>query len=156
MKNKFIILLATGLTIILFSCKNTNSKVDNNQTPALTSEPRVIKEKDTVKLSKIVNSLIDISAKDFYTNQQPAPVDFKDVKLKYHKKHNGEELYILCGVFITHDKQATQFATLKNYGYEQWVGNNAVTYCQNSREISYTKEDLTIVLRTRYNEIKNK
>ncbi|HMN49276.1 MAG TPA: hypothetical protein PKD67_09085 [Ignavibacteriaceae bacterium] len=154
MKKYLTTLLLTFLTLIFFSCNNNNSKGNNKQSPIISSDSNLSKEIQTDKLDNIVNSIINLSANDFYKNQQPTPVDFKNVKLKYIKKPNGEELYILCGQFVTNDKQETQFATVKNSDYEQWVGNSALTYCQNSKEITYTKENLSSALKNKFNSLK--
>jgi hypothetical protein len=154
MKKHLAIVLLTVLTVILFSCINNNPKTNNSQSPITTSDSSVSKEPKIDKLDNIVSLIIDISAKDFYKNQRPAPVDFKNIKLKYIKKPNGEELYILCGQFVTKDNQETQFATVKNSDYEQWVGNSALTYCQDSKEIPYTKVDLSSALKNKFNSLK--
>lgn len=154
MKKHLTIISLTVLAVIFFSCNNSKSKSNNNQSSIIVSDSIVSKEIQIDKLDNIVASIIDISANDFNKNQQPAPVDFKNVKLKYIKKPNGEELYILCGQFVTNDKQETQFATVKNSDYEQWVGNSALTYCQNSKEIIYTKEDLSSALKNKFNSLK--
>jgi hypothetical protein len=154
MKKHLSILSLAVLTVILFSCNHSNTKANNNQTPIVESDRIVSNEITTDKLDNIVSSIINISANDFYKNQQPAPVEFKNVKLKYIKKPNGEELYILCGQFVTEDKQETEFATVKNSDYEQWIGNSASTYCQDSKEIPYTKEDLSLKLKNKFNSLK--
>ncbi len=154
MRKYFITLSLAVLTVILFSCNNKNSKENNTQTPVESSGNLASKVLSANELDSIVSLIIDISAKDFYKNQQPAPVNFSDVKLKYIKKQNGEELYILCGRFITIDKQETPFATVKNIDYEQWVGTSALTYCQDSKEILYTKSDLSSALKTKFESLK--
>ena len=154
MKKHLAILLLTVMTVILFSCDSNNSKTNNSQSPIVPSDSTVSIEIKIDQLDTIVSSIIDISANDFYKNQQPSPVDFKNVKLKYIKKTSGEELYILCGQFVTNDQQETPFATIKNSDYEQWVGKNALTYCQDSKEISYTKEDLSTLLKNKFNSLK--
>lgn len=154
MKKYFTTLSLAVLTVILFSCNNKNSKENNTQTPVESSGNLASKVLSANELDSIVSLIIDISAKDFYKNQQPAPVNFSDVKLKYIKKQNGEELYILCGRFITIDKQETPFATVKNIDYEQWVGTSALTYCQDSKEILYTKSDLSSALKTKFESLK--
>ena len=149
------IILSLAVAILLaFSCNTKNPNETKNQSPVAGSDSLASTEIQTEKLDSIVRLLLDISAADFYKNQQPAPVDFKNVKLKYIKKTNGEELYILCGQFVTNDKQEIQFATVKNIDYEQWIGNSALTYCQTSKEISYTKEDLSSTLKNKFNSLK--
>lgn len=153
MKKSLTILSFAFWAIMLISCNN-NTEENKHKSPSVSSDNLVSIENQTDTLDKIVNSIIDISAKDFYKNQQPAPVDFKNVKLKYIKKTNGEELYILCGQFVSSDKQEIQFATVKNSDYEQWIGNSALTYCQDSKEIPYTKENLSSELKNKFNSLK--
>jgi hypothetical protein len=154
MKKKLIIFSMSVLTVIIFSCNNSNSKANNNKSTVSNTDNLIAKESKTDTLDNIVRSIIDISANDFYKNQQPEPVAFKNVKLKYIKKTNGEELYILCGQFVTNDKQEIQFATVKNSDYEQWVGTSAITYCQDSKEMSYTKIDLSSALKKKFDSLK--
>lgn len=154
-KHRFNFTLAC-LSLLLLSCSNPSSETKTTAPPQpapATTDSIPTMEIPAPKLDSIVASVISLSANDFYKNQKPAPVDFKDVKLKYIKKTNGEELYILCGQFITSDQQATDFATVKNSDYEQWIGTSASTYCQNSAIIKYTKEDLAIALKNKFNAL---
>lgn len=152
MKKHFIILSLTILSVIIFSCSNSRSDENNHKEITVTADS-LLNNKETGGLDSIVSTVVEISARDFVKNQQPAPVDFKNVKLKYIKKSSGEELYILCGQFVTADKQEIQFATIKNSDYEQWIGNSALTYCQDSKEISYTKRDLSTLLKNKFDSI---
>lgn len=154
MKKYLPVFLLTILIVIFFSCSNSNTKTSSDQSAVVSSDSIVSEEQQAEKLDSIVSLIIDISANDFRKNQQPAPVDFTNVKLKYIKKTNGEELYILCGQFVTNDKQEVQFATVKNIDYEQWVGNSAMTYCQDSKELPYTKEDLSSALKNKFESLK--
>lgn len=154
MKKLFSILSLAILTAIIFSCRNSNSKSKEGSSPVTNPVVGISKEIRSDQLDSIVSIIISVSANDFFKNQQPAPVDFKNVKLKYIKKPDGEELYILCGQFVTGEKQEIQFATIKNIDYEQWIGNSALTYCQSSKEIPYTKEDLSQALKNKFNSLR--
>jgi len=154
MKKLLTILALIVMVVITYSCKNSNTKANYSKSPVTDQVSDVPKELRSDRLDSIVNLIISISANDFIKNQQPEPVDFKNVKLKYIKKPNGEELYVLCGQFVTADKQETQFATIKNIDYEQWIGNSALTYCQTSQEIPYTKEDLSYALKNKFDSLK--
>ena len=101
--------------------------------------------------------IIDISAHDFYKNQLPLPTAFRNVQIRYNIKPNKEILYIMCGQFTTQDKQNsdewTHFTTIKNSDYEQWIGPNGLTYCENSKEIPYSKADLSTELKNKINSL---
>ncbi len=154
---KLNFLFLTSILFVAFNLESCNSKKETKDetTSEKTKEIENFKiENDS--LEKILISIIDISANDFYKNQKPLPIEFRNVQIKYHLKPNNEMLYILCGQFQTDDKteEWTQFATIKNYDYEQWIGPNGSTYCENSTEISYTKKDLSTELKNKLNSIK--
>ena len=130
-------------------------QTDSSHTGSV-SIPSVIAQNDS--LDAVVKSIIEISANDFYKNQQPLPASFRNVQVKYSIKPNKEVLYILCGEFATQDKQKndewTHFTTIKNSDYEQWIGPNGLTYCENSKEIPYPKADLSTVLKNRLDSLR--
>lgn len=139
--------------MLLFSCQHPTSKGNSQPTPTASADALPLKVIPSTQLDTLVPALLTLSANDFYNNQPPAPIAFKDVKLNYIKKPSGEELYILCGIFVTSDQKETPFATIKNKDYEQWIGTNALTYCQESQEIPYTKEDLATALKTKFDAL---
>lgn len=138
--------MVTFLTVFLNAC---NSPSDNTHThtsqASIDSIPSVIAKNDS--LDAVVKTIIEISANDFYKNQQPLPTHFKNVQIKYNIKPNNEILYILCGLFTTMDKEKNNewihFTTIKNSEYEQWIGQGGLTYCENSKEIPYSKTNLS-------------
>lgn len=154
MKKYIVVIKLSILSVFLFSCSNSNTEETKAQKPSITIDSTISSESKGKDLDNIVNSIIEICADDFNKNQQPAPIDFKNVKLKYIKKSNGEELYILCGQFVTNDKQEIPFATIKNSDYEQWIGKNSLTYCEDSQEIPYTNKDLTSLLKLQFDLLK--
>lgn len=149
-------IMMTFLTVFLTAC---NTRTDENQTPtskvSIDSIPSVIAQNDS--LDAVVKSIIEISANDFYKNQQPLPLAFRNVQIKYSIKPNKEILYILCGQFTIQDNQKSDewihFTTIKNIDYEQWIGPNGLTYCENSKEIPYSKADLSIELKNKLNSL---
>ncbi len=153
MKRHFAILSLTVFILVLLSCNNNDSKVNNNHSPEVSSDSTRFSETQIATLDSIVNILLDASAKDFYDHQPPVPIGFRNVQIKYFE----EELYIICGEFLAKDEQNkekwTAFATIKTSGYEQWIGANASTYCQNSKVISYKISDLSSTLKSRFDTL---
>jgi hypothetical protein len=144
------------MTVIFMSCKSGSDKTQANSSQVSSeSIPSVVAQNDS--LDAVVKSIIEISANDFYKNQQPLPTAFRNVQIKYSIKPNKEILYILCGQFTTQNKQSndewTHFTTIKNSDYEQWIGPNGLTYCENSKEIPYKKTDLSVELKDRLNSL---
>jgi hypothetical protein len=143
-----VIFLASNI----MSCNSKRENKSKSTSEKLKSAESFEIQNDS--LDKVVNAIIDISANDFYKNQKPLPVDFRNVLIKYHLKPTKEMLYILCGQFQEKDKSEwTQFATIKNSDYEQWIGPNGSTYCENSTEIPYKTTDLSTKLKKRLNSL---
>jgi hypothetical protein len=161
-KNQFLkVTICLLITMfMLFSCNYSSKKKEVNSTEIKKdSIADLVTENDTIDV--IVKSIIEISAKDFYKNQNPLPTEFRNVQLKYSIKPNKEILYILCGQFSNQENQKNtewiQFTTIKNSAYEQWIGPNGLTYCENSKEIPYKKVELTLELKNKLNQLmKNK
>lgn len=140
------------LTVFFVSCKSGTENKQNNSSQDSSAN---IPKNDTIEV--VVKLLIDFSANDFYKNQQPLPTAFKNVQIKYSIKTKNEILYILCGQFTTQDKQNsdewTHFTTIITDPYEQWIGSNALTYCDNSKEIPFTKANLSTELKNKLNSL---
>ncbi len=142
-------------TVFLTSC---NSRSDNNNHSSKGSPDSIsLIETQNDSQDSIVHFLLDVAAKDFHDHQPPVPLGFRNVQLKYLTQPNKEKTYIICGQFLNQDNQNkeewTHFATIKTDPYEQWMGSNALAYCQDSKEIAYTKFDLSIALKSRYDSL---
>lgn len=134
------------LTAFFISCKSgTNETQAQSSHVSIDSIPSVIAQNDS--LDVVVKSIIDISANDFFKNQLPLPTKFRNVQIKYSIKPDKEILYFLCGEFTTQDNPKNDewihFTTIKNTEYEQWIGPGGLTYCENSKEIPYSKTNLS-------------
>lgn len=146
------------LTVYFISCNSSANETQiKSNNVSIDSIPSIIAENDSLDI--IVKSIIDIAANDFYKNQQPLPTNFRNVQIKYSIKLNNEILYYLCGQFATqgHPKndEWTHFTTIKNSDYEQWIGPNGLTYCENSKEIPYSKTNLSTDIENKLLSLKN-
>lgn len=148
-----------SIILLVFLLSACNSSPDKKQTGSPQTDqnslPSTEIQSDSIDI--IVKSIIKISADDFYKNQQPLPVAFRNVQIRFSIKPNKEVLYILCGEFSTQDKQNQDewihFTTIKNIEYEQWIGPNGLTYCENSKEIPYSKTNLSVALLNQLNSL---
>ena len=145
------------LTLFLTSC-NTGSENKNHSSKG-SPDSISLTETQNASLDSIVQFLLDASAKDFYDNQPPTPGSFRNVQVRNLIGPNAENHYMICGQFLAQDKQNndewTSFATIKTDPYEQWIGSNALTYCQDSKEISYKISDLSSALKSRFDALQN-
>ena len=147
----------TVFTIFLASCNTRTDNKNNSSKDSL--ESTNLTETQNTSLDSIVLFLLDASAKDFHDNQPPIPVNFRNVQVRNLIGQNSENNYMICGQFLAQDKQSkdewTSFATIKTDPYEQWIGSNALTYCQNSKAISYKINDLSSALKNRIDSLQN-
>ena len=70
----------------------------------------------------------------------------------------GEKQYLLCGQFVSAVKGSKPewipFATIKTSGYEQWIGAQAVGYCQGASVIWDKEADLSSELQKRFDSLR--
>ena len=145
------------LLLFLASCNSSSNK--NNNQPKDNSDSLRFAEKPNASLDSIVISLLDASAKDFHEHQPPVPIGFRNLQIRKLTNSNGEDHFMICGQFLALDKQSkdewTSFATIKTSGYEQWIGTQSLTYCQDSKPIPYKINDLSIALKSRVDSLSN-
>ncbi|HET6554822.1 MAG TPA: hypothetical protein VFG49_14950 [Dyella sp.] len=78
--------------------------------------------------------LIDSAAADFHAHSTPAPVQFRHVRLGHVSAADGAKQYFLCGEYAPASSAGkaawTPFITIKTSGYENWLGDQAKSYCE--------------------------
>lgn len=114
-------------------------------------------EKDA-SVDSAICFLLNASASDFINLQSPVPVAFRDVRIGHLLDANDAKIYILCGQFLSQNKQDNSewisFATIKTSGYEQWIGAQALAYYEATDMKWYKIEDLSSVLKRRFDFLK--
>lgn len=144
-------------TVYLTSCINKTENI--NQTTKSNIDSSTLVGTQDSALDSIVLFLLNMSAKDFFENQPPMPIGFRNVEVRNLTAENKGDNYMICGQFLTQDKQGkeewTSFATIKTDPYEQWIGSNALTYCQAAKAIVYKKYDLSSALKNRIVSLQN-
>lgn len=109
-------------------------------------------------LDSVVQFLLTAAATDFHTHRPPDPVRFRDVRLGHVMTPSGEEQYMLCGQFLpaqgTGEAQWTPFATIRTSPYEQWIGAQAATFCQNPSVLWDRVADLSSSLQGRRDSLR--
>ena len=70
----------------------------------------------------------------------------------------GIKQYMLCGDFMPQRGEGkaewTPFATIKTSGYEQYIGGQAVSFCQASQVAWDKNEDLSSALQNRLDSLR--
>ncbi|QMU30906.1 hypothetical protein [Adhaeribacter radiodurans] len=138
----------------IVSCKSNsdNKKVlkSDSLVAATTSE-----NKESIPDS-IVQFLITSASSDFRHHQPPTPIDFRKVKVGYLISSTNEKTFLLCGEFLSQEKKEEweTFATVKTSGYEQYIGNQALPFCQKATIISPDETNLSVELKNRLVELR--
>ena len=129
-----------SIAFAVISC-NANSNTEIKGSSTVVSERAVIP--DTV-----IQFLLTSAAKDFNQNQEPAAIDFRNVRIGYIQSQLNDKIYILCGEFLSKENKAwIEFTTIKTSGYEQYIGRTQ--YCQDATMI-LTDEQLSFDLKERF------
>jgi hypothetical protein len=148
MKKLCILLVAAS---VLISC--TPAPVDNSKSLSINRSADL----QNASADSVIQSLLTASATDFHNHQPPVPVSFQNVRTGYLKLSNGSKQYIMCGQFLSQDKQNkdewTPFATIITSDYEQWVGNQALVFCEDSTVIWVEAADLSTMLKNRLSSL---
>ena len=84
-----------------------------------------------------VEFLLASAVTDFHTHRPPYLARFRDVRIGYLMTSDGTRQYMLCGSFLAESGKLewTPFVTIKTSGYEQWLGAQAVSFCERSPSV---------------------
>lgn len=100
-----------------------------------TPDTRTASPKTNSDINSIVEFLLNSAASDFDTNG-PSVANLRNVRVGYLLTSSGEKQYRLCGEYLGADERAepswTPFATIKTVDYEQWIGNQALVFCNDT------------------------
>jgi len=145
-------------TIIYYICLVfllAGMSCNDKSKPAILDESMSVDEKETIPDS-VVQFLISSATMDFRNHQRPTPVDFRNIQIGYLISSDENKIFVLCGEFQSKEnlEKWETFATIKTSGYEQYIGNQAVSYCQQSTFV-VSDEHLTESLRTKLMEDNN-
>ena len=97
--------------------------------------------------------LLAAAAGDFRAHP-PLPVAFREVHLGHMEGTEREPHYLLCGQYRTAPAgEWLHFATVKTSGYEQWLGGQSVSACDQSSFHLDREEDLAPQLQSRFDAL---
>lgn len=83
---------------------------------------------------EITEFLLASAAKDFSLPGSARPAAIKSARIGTLRDASGREIHLLCGKFRLSEKSDAKrwvpFATIQTVDYEQWLGNQAQSYCR--------------------------
>jgi hypothetical protein len=102
-------------------------------------------------MNPAVEFLLQSAVTDFLAHP-PRPARFRDVRIGYVMASDGTRQYRLCGEFLPAEggskSEWIPFATIKTSGYEQYLGAQAVSYCD-SASMTWDNGDLSSSMQSR-------
>ncbi len=100
--------------------------------------------------------LLTSAATDFHTHSQSHTIHFRKVRSGRVMISEGETQYTLCGQFLPVQAKGkanwTPFVTIKTSGYEQWLGDQAMSFCKR-RSFIGDKGDLSSSLQSHFDSL---
>ena len=112
------------LIFLLSTIASCSSSIKTESTESTTSSTETIPD-------SIVQFLMTSAISDFQNHQPPTPADFRNVKIGYIASPKNENIYVMCGEFLSKDNNEwVDFTTIKTSGYEHYIGTTQ--YCQNT------------------------
>lgn len=109
-------------------------------------------------LDSTIQFLLTSAASDFHAHRSPHPAGFRHVRLGHLVTSSGEQQYLLCGEFLSAPEGGEAawgpFATIRTSGYEQWLGPQALAFCQNPAVTWHEAGDLSSALASRLESLR--
>jgi hypothetical protein len=143
------------ISILLLMACNTNA-ILLNQFAELRTIQGPAHEQPKASKDAPLEFLLTSAAADFHAQHPSHTIHFRKVHVGHVMTPRGEKQYMLCGQFLTAREEDrggwAQFVTIKTSGYEQWLGDQAATFCKRP-SIIWEKADLSPLLQTRFDSV---
>ena len=144
------------LALLLTACSTTPSDPSPSSRESISRQASASGE----HLESVTQSLLGYAASDFRAHS-PAVAQVRNVRVGHVLTAKGQKQYLVCGEFLPAHSEGqgewTTFATIKTDPYEQWLGGQAESWCQNSKvKVNWEKNggDLSSALRSRLDSLK--
>ncbi|RFS17051.1 hypothetical protein [Emticicia sp. C21] len=154
MKKDYLSTALKTLTCILFLSALVSCSSNPGNTKETETDSTVVATASQTTESipdSTVQFLITSAAGDFKNFKQVTPVDFRKVKVGYVELTPGVNSFVLCGEFASKEKKDEwlPFATLKTSGYEQYMGNQALSFCEKATMVLTDETQLSADLKNK-------
>ena len=129
-----------------------SDQASRSQSQAASPAPANTSPARRASIDPPVQLLLATAAKDFHAHQPPYPARFRDVRVGRTVAPDGTERYMLCGQFLPTEGKGehewTPFVTIKTSDYEQLLGAQAASFCEQPSIIWEDQEDLSASLQS--------
>jgi len=148
--------IALFVTLVFAAC-NT-APVSHSQSQVASPGPVPALKGPKSSTDSPIDFLLTSAATDFHAHHPPYPTRFREVRFGHFMTEAGEKQYMLCGEFLPQQREGKAewmpFATIKTSGYEQYIGAQAVSFCQLSHVVWDKDEDLSSSLQNRLDSLR--
>lgn len=140
--------ITLAILLTLGACSANPQRDTTDATPAATT---------AATIDAAVDALLTTTATDFHAHRPPEPSQFRAVRAGTLATPGGSSQPLICGEFLPlqtdGNAQWTRFATIKTSGYEQWLGNTALAFCQNPA-VSWQPGDWSTTLQQKFDAMR--
>ncbi len=144
------------ITLILATC--CTAQVTQNESRVAGSHQAPVAGLQKDSSDSVAEFLITSAAKDFHAHGPSGVLRFREVRFGHIADSDGEKHYFLCGQFVRVQAGGkarwTPFVTIKTSGYEQYIGMQALPFCQDTTAVWDKANDLTSTLQSRFGSLK--
>ena len=135
-----------------------SDQASRSQSQAASTAPANTAPARRASIDPPVQLLLAAAAKDFHAHQPPYPARFRDVRVGRRVAPDGTELHMLRGQFLPAEGKGepewTPFVTIKTSDYEQLLGAQAVSFCEQPSIVWEDREDLSSSLQSQLDSLR--
>jgi len=140
--------------IVLVGCKTNSVPRIQSETSRPAQAPA--QERQKASTDTPLQFLLNAAATDFHAQHAPHTIHFQTVRVGHVTTPDGQTQDMLCGQFLAaqpKDKSDwVPFVTIKTSGYEQYLGDQAASFCERPSVI-WEDGDLSPLLQSRFNSL---
>jgi hypothetical protein len=129
-----------------------------NQSQEARPAPVTTSQAQPASIDPPAEFLLEAAANDFHAHRPPYPTRFRDVRVGHIVTPDGTKQYMLCGQFLPEQEKGktewTPFVTIKTSDYEQWLGVQAASFCEQSSIIWEDQKDLSTSLQSQLDSLR--
>ena len=142
--------------VLLSSCNSASDKKNADRPPINVDTTRASAQ-EMADADSAARWLIEASAGDFTRQRASIPAAFRKVQIRYAITPDSLKQYLLCGELLSEGSQGKDewipFATIKTSAYEQWIGSQALGYCNGAKIVSYLSNDYSSALQRKIDSL---
>ena len=154
MGNQLYSLLFLSIVMFSISCQNPANQ-NTSSTDTITQAHSTVTIDDVP--DTVSEFLMLASVKDFKQHNPGRDLDFRNSKIGYKEKSNGEKVFMLCGEFRMKNQEKwsewSPYTAIKTDPYEQWLGSQAASFLQDTAVVWFNSNDFSAKMKHKFDSL---